>query len=225
MRNTREWGLAKDTQTSAVLVPCGILQLRPLSETTDNAQYIIMDNTSRFPVSIKKGDTVAIFQHLVADTFDIAKEDAPTPPDAIDYESMHPAEIDKLLEDMPHTNELSIRTEQGPLTADEWHRVKCLAVRRNRIWRPPEGEPKDCSNAPNISCTITLEKEFKGQGGVIPMNPIQRNAFNKIIHEHLDQRVLEKSGAGVSSTAFLVPKPGGTAFRMVQDYRALNKCI
>ena len=55
------------------------------------------------------------------------------------------------------------------------------------------------------------------------MSPVQRAAFNKIIQEQLNMGIIEPSKAGVSSPVFLVPKPGGDSFRLVQDFRALTQ--
>ena len=124
---------------------------------------------------------------------------------------------------MEHVQELPILKEEQPhLSKVELYRLKRLILKHNKLWST---ESKEVQTAQNISCDIKMKKPFKGRGGIIPMSPVQRTAFNKIIQDQLDMGIIEPSKAGVSSTVFLVPKPGGDSFRLVQDFRALNKCI
>ena len=225
------WYVLHDAQQSKASIPTGFTQATAYDKESSGA-WVWVDNHTTKDIHINQGDTVAIATPEVPGTFEVRlrrvkvdEEDV-----EIDYSKWTETELDEAmvrvdttLGTTEHVKELPLLTETQPhLSKTEVYRLKRVILKYNRLWST---ENKDSQSLGNVTCNIKMKKPFKGQGGLIPMSPVQRAAFNKIIKEQLDMGIIEPSKAGVSSPVFLVPKPGGDSFRLVQDFRALNKCI
>jgi len=223
MVRDEEWGIIHDAGSGTGIVPRGITQV-----TKGGQQSVQISNFGEKEIEIKKGDIVGLYQTLKPNSFEVkqTKDGSPTAEVAgtdDQFTGMSNQAIDREIAKLEHLKGIPLlQGDHANITEDELYQLKRLVLKHNKLWcKTHQGTPVK----PNITCKITLTKEFIGQGGTRPMNPAQRKAFSKIINEQLDLGILEKSTAAVSSTVFLVPKPGGTDFRVVQDYRALNKCI
>jgi len=214
---TGTWGLIHDSQLGQGLVPRGITQI------ASTGNFVTMSNFAQETINIKKGDIVALHQTLDHGTFEVRSLQQTTADAATSPPTKSHDDIEAAIKAMPHLRGIPIVEKKNENLSDaENDAVKAAIIANHSLW---EATNVRTAKNPNVKCKINLHTEFTGQGGSRPMNPAQREAFNKIIHKQLSQGIIEESDSAVASTVFLVPKPGSTEFRVVQDYRALNRCI
>jgi len=86
-------------------------------------------------------------------------------------------------------------------------------------------------NNKQIGLTNVLTAKIETIPGAIPvkrypyrMAPVHKEALNKIVQEQIDIGILEPTNDGAwASPALLVAKPGNNGYRLVCDFRELNK--
>ena len=227
MAEPGRWGLIMGHDHNDDLqVAQGIIRLKE-AETTLNVRIL---NTSATPITIRKGDSVAIFDSrqvsltaLLAPAPAGPKEPGKqwpeyTVPQLAAWDG--PA-LDKAIDALPHLKDLDLLNAEQ-LSADGLVKMKRIVLANHYIWCL---EPKPVADG-QLECDIQLKDNavFDNVGHVIPTNPQTQAELRKIIEDKLNRNIIEPSKAQCSSTVLLVPKPHG-GIRFCVDYRALNNKI
>jgi hypothetical protein len=198
-------------------------ELKKIGENDeDQANFIVMTNTSKKTLKLPAGKVVASF---VAEPLDSWTTSAPTEDDQklrAELKGLSDVEIDARLAALPHLEDLDLSHAATNMSPAGYRGIKEVMLMRERLLQEVPKQPPPSEH----ECKLRLINGAapRLQGRPLTVNPKVRDELGRIINDKLERGIIEPSKSPFSSTVLPLPKPKG-GIRFVLDYRALNKCL
>ncbi len=210
-------GIVGITQASPNIHSQGLLAAKVLAKTDENNVYQRLCNLSDQPVFVKKGTPVGKFVCVSAeDTF------SPLPDnDNVDLKSPKQSQCQTTPTKFIPFDHLDFSGTD--LTTKQRNDIQSVVNSYSDIFVSHDNKLGKCEIIKHEIKVDPYQQPIRQRA--YRVGPKQREAMDSILDDLIDQHIIEESISPWGAPCLLVQKKNNAGFRMVVDYRKLNKCL